>query len=420
MAKLTDKELNEKLMESLNITTADAKNAFNALMTEKYKELKQEARKEVYEELSKQAKQDKEKIIESMDKLSRQTINEEMKKIDIHRKNLIKEKLALKEAKANVAKEIADKTAIIQENFNKKLKTVQENLQQKFDEDKAKFIDTASKWLNETVKKEMTEHYNDRKQLGEALDTFGKFISEQINVQVKEHKNEMKSLDKLRVRLVQEQKDNIATAKKEFFADAASKMQKFMQETITRELKQFRQDIAENRKKAFGMKIFESFAREFAIKFFNEDKVVKSMLESVKASQNKLMHSNKVLEKQLNEAKNQINQLSTVNNKLSREKIINESVSHLTKDKQDMMRNLVAEVPTEKLNESINKYLPMILNGSSQKQINKNERVLKEGKKVTFLTGENKNRKNAMDLNESNLSSDLEEEIAKVIANCQF
>ena len=67
LAKLADcsslKELNEKLMESLNITTADAKNAFNALMTEKYKELKNEARKEVYEELSKQAKQDKEKAL---------------------------------------------------------------------------------------------------------------------------------------------------------------------------------------------------------------------------------------------------------------------------------------------------------------------------------------------------------------------
>lgn len=50
-------------------------------MTEKYKELKNEARKEVYEELSKQAKQDKEKIIESMDTLTRQTINEEMKKL---------------------------------------------------------------------------------------------------------------------------------------------------------------------------------------------------------------------------------------------------------------------------------------------------------------------------------------------------
>lgn len=419
MARLTDKELNEKLMESLNITTADAKNAFNALMTEKYKELKNEARKEVYEELSKQAKQDKEKIIESMDTLTRQTINEEMKKIDIHRKKLIEEKLALQKAKANVAKEVADKAAMIKENFNRKLKNIQESMQHKLDEEKSKFIDTASKWLNESVKKEMTEHYNDRKQLGEALNQFGKFISEQVAMQTKAHKEEMKSLDSLRVRLVQEQKEKISDAKKEFFANASNKMQQFMQETITRELKQFRQDIAENRKKAFGMKIFESFAREYAVKFFNEDKIVKSMFESVKASQNKLLYSNKVLEKQLNESKNQINQLTELNNKLSRDKIINESIAHLGIDKQDMIKNLVKEVPTEKLNESIKRYIPMILGNSSQKQINKNDKVLKEGKKVTFLTGENKN-KNAIDLNEGSLSSDLEEEINKVIANCKF
>lgn len=419
MARLTDKELNEKLMESLNITTADAKNAFNALMTEKYKELKNEARKEVYEELSKQAKQDKEKIIESMDKLSRQTINEEMKKIDIHRKKLIEEKLALQKAKANVAKEVADKVAVIKENFNNKLKNVQTTMQNKLEEEKSKFIDTASKWLNESVKKEMTEHYNDRKQLGDALEQFGKFISEQVSMQAKNHKDEMKSLDALRVRLVQEQKEKISEAKKQFFAEASTKMQKFMQETLTRELKQFRQDIAENRKKAFGMKIFESFAKEFAVKFFNEDKVVKSMFESVKASQNKLMYSNKVLEKQLNEAKNQVNQLSAINNKLSRDKIINESIAHLPIDKQNMMKNLVKEIATEKLEESIKRYIPMILGNSSTNQINKNDRVLKEGKKVTFLTGESKN-KNAIDLNEGNLSSDLEEEINKVIANCKF
>ena len=84
-----------------------------------------------------------------------------------------------------------------------------------------------------------------------------------------------------------------------------------------------------------------------------------------------------------------------------------------------MIKNLVKEVPTEKLNESIKRYIPMILGNSSQKQINKNDKVLKEGKKVTFLTGENKN-KNAIDLNEGSLSSDLEEEINKVIANCKF
>ena len=36
-------------------------------------------------------------------------------------------------------------------------------------------------------------------------------------------------------------------------------------------------------KKSFGSKIFEAFAREFAVKFFNENKVVNGLLESLES-----------------------------------------------------------------------------------------------------------------------------------------
>ena len=55
-----------------------------------------------------------------------------------------------------------------------------------------------------------------------------------------------------------------------------------------------------------------------------------------------------------------------------REKIISESVGYLDKTKQDMVKNLVKDVPTEKLTESVKKYIPMILGNSSVKSINKN------------------------------------------------
>ena len=90
------------------------------------------------------------------------------------------------------------------------------------------------------------------------------------------------------------------------------------------------------------------------------------------------------------------------------------------KDKQDMIKNLVKEVPTEKLNESIQKYIPMILSNSSEKSINKSERVLKENRKPIYLTGDNKNNKVAMDLNKDLSSQDVDAEIAKVIANGKF
>ena len=101
-----------------------------------------------------------------------------------------------------------------------------------------------------------------------------------------------------------------------------------------------------------------------------------------------------------------------------REKIISESVGYLDKTKQDMVKNLVKDVPTEKLTESVKKYIPMILGNSSVKSINKNERVLKENKKPVFLTGNNKN-KVAMDLMDTG-SQDVDAEIAKIIANSKL
>ena len=49
MAKLSDRELNAKLMESLNITSADAKYAFYELMKEKVAQIRQEVRQVVFE-----------------------------------------------------------------------------------------------------------------------------------------------------------------------------------------------------------------------------------------------------------------------------------------------------------------------------------------------------------------------------------
>ena len=405
MAKLSDRELNAKLMESLNITTAEAKRAFEELMKDKVAEIRKEVRQEVFEEFSKQAKIDKENIVESVNTVMNKVVSDNQKKNEILKKNLIKEKLSLKEAKDSLEKEKMDFQESVKADFNKKLEEYKAQMNEKLTEAKADYIQKATKFLNDTLKSEVSELRNDKKQLGESLEKFGKFISDQISIYAKEHRENIKSLDALRVRLVKEHAEKMAETKKKFFAEAASKMEKFTNAVIARELKEYRQDIAESRKKSFGAKLFEAFAKEYALKFFNEDKVVKSMLESVKANQNKLIATNKALEKQLNEAKEQ-------NAKSSK---INENISILAKDKQDMVKNLVKDVPTEKLQESINKYLPMILNDSAKTKINTNSRMLKEGRKTTFLTGETKKR-NAMSLDSNVLSKDLESEIEKTIA----
>ena len=72
-----------------------------------------------------------------------------------------------------------------------------------------------------------------------------------------------------------------------------------------------------------------------------------------------------------------------------------------------LIRSNILDGSDDKLNESIKKYIPMILSNTSDKSINKNERVLKESRKPTILTGENKNKKVAMNLEEDMCGLDV-------------
>ena len=89
MAKLSDRELNAKLMESLNITSSDAKKAFEDLMKEKVEQIRKEVRQEVFEEFAKQAKVDKENIVESVNTVMNKVVADNQKKNEILKKNLI-------------------------------------------------------------------------------------------------------------------------------------------------------------------------------------------------------------------------------------------------------------------------------------------------------------------------------------------
>lgn len=421
--KLSDRELNQQLMENMGVKNVEARKAFEDMMNEKYQQIRSEVRKEVYEELSKQAKQDKDRIVESMNQLTNKVIKEEMEKINIHRKNLIKEKLALKETKETVEKEIADKTAMIKEEYNRKLRQSVASMKKSYEAQKADFVEKASKFINESVKREVSELHSDRKDLGKALNQFGKFIGEQVKECVKKQRDEAKSLDALKVRLVKEQAEKIAEAKKQFFADAAEKIEKFIEESVKHELKEHRKDIIEARKKSFGSKIFEAFASEFAVKFFNEDKVVKGLLESVKASNNKLIHASKVTEEMNAKLIKENKELKAVNSSLTRNKIINESINHLPINKQEMVKKLVKDVPTNQLNESLKKYVSMVMEENTTKTINKPERVLRESKRLNFVSGSSEGKNTAMKnlvKDSSNLGEDLDREIESIIAMSKF
>ena len=102
--------------------------------------------------------------------------------------------------------------------------------------------------------------------------------------------------------------------------------------------------------------------------------------------------------------------------------MINEAVSHLPVQKQEMVKQLVKDVPTNKLNESLKKYIPMIMEGNTSKKINSDERVLRESRGLNILTGSREGQRSAMKRleSESNLTEEMDREIENIIAQSKL
>jgi GTP cyclohydrolase I len=88
-----------------------------------------------------------------------------------------------------------------------------------------------------------------------------------------------------------------------------------------------------------------------------------------------------------------------------------------------MIKSLIKDTATEKLNEAISKYIPMVLEDNSAKTINKTrDRVLRESR-VKVLSGDKANNRDAINVleNEANeLGIDLDAEIAKITGIAKF
>lgn len=402
----------KQLLETLNITDEN-KIAVANYLQEQIKAIKAEC----YEDFAKKYEADNEKTMNALNLVTNDVIKEEKTKLNVHRKKLIEEKLAIQKERDNLNKELADRTAIIKEEFSKKYNDAKKALVEKNAKSFNDMVLKVQSFINENVKKEVMDLRSTKRKLSEAIDQFGSFVAEQTQKCVALHRNEARKFDALKVRLVKENAQQMAKTKKAFFIETAKKVQDYVNNQMQVELREFREDLINARKNDFGLKIFETFKNEFKKSYFNEDKVAKGLLESVTKKVNTLKKTINKLDSEKNNLLAENKNLSAVKEKLLRDKIINESISFLSAEKQSMIKNLLTGCKTSELKESIKKYLPAILDEKSKSKINKNEGILlKENK--TILTGDEK-RKPSMTL-EDRLDPEIEAEIAEISSSAKF
>ena len=174
----------------------------------------------------------------------------------------------------------------------------------------------------------------------------------------------------------------ITQAKSDFIDKASTKLAGIVEGTLSTELGSLKEDIKQAKENMFGRKLFETFAAEFMGSHLAEGTHISKLSKELSIVKNQLDESHKEIkdkEAMVNVANTKV---AKINESRERESVMAELMSPLSKEKKELMNNLLESVSTSKLKASFNKYLPTVLNESSTTS----SQTLKESQK-TVITG---------------------------------
>jgi len=127
-----------------------------------------------------------------------------------------------------------------------------------------------------------------------------------------------------------------------------------------------KQDITEARKNAFGRKIMEAYAAEFMASHFADATELKKLSDKIIALEGAVAEKTQVVESKQQAIADAERKTRIAEDTLKRDRVMQELMAPLSKDKRGIMEDLLGTVSTEKLRESYQKYLPSVLNESGR------------------------------------------------------
>lgn len=248
---------------------------------------------------------------------------------------------------------------------------------------------------------EISEFKDDRTKTTAKISEFDAFVNETLQSELKGlHEDRQKLIeDRVAIRINANKK--LAETKKKLVNEMTKTCHSFIRGYITEEMTKLKGELLEARKKQFGMKVFEAFAAEFGTSFFNERKEMQKLLKVISEQNKKIEESKKELAKKDTMISESTNKAKIIADRLARTKQMNELCGSLAGSKRKLMEDLLEKVPTIKLTESFNAYLPAVISAENKNQMISETKTLKE------VTG---NKENLM-------SKALKENAAGEVAN---
>ena len=275
-------------------------------------------------------------------------------------------------------------------------------------EDRVKFQhkmkESATKFNSFLVTKlaeEISELRKDRKMHTEGVAKLENFVVHALAKEIQEFAADKRDLVETKVRLVSEARNKLETLKARFVKESANKMSQAVSKHLKAELNQLQEDIKVARENNFGRRIFEAYATEFGATHLNEKAEVRKLHDTIAHKDKKLSEAIKLTMKAKVLVENKERELRMIKESNERDSTMDELLRPLNKEKQEVMRNLLESVQTNRLKNAFEKYLPAVLEDRSvkaRKVISEQVSAVTGDKTVPQKSESDEDRSNVIDL----------------------
>lgn len=308
-----------------SMISEDTKNAINEAWESKVREIRESVELELRDEFAQRYEHDKGKIIEGLDHMVSEALQKELNEFADDRRAVISERVQ----------------------YKKQMKEHAAKLQQ---------------FMLENLAKELKEFKTERDAFRKDVAKLEGFVVKNLSKEIMEFAEDKRELVEAKVRLVAEAKNQLNAVKKQFVSRAATAVDAAVSEGLKKELTQLKEDIEVARKNNFGQRLFEAFSKEFASSHYSET-------TEIRALRGKLLQAATVMEnlkKQADTAallvEEKQKRINEMRDSSVRAEVMSELFAPLGKKPRAIMEDLLRSVPTAKLRESFDKYLPSVLN----------------------------------------------------------
>ena len=316
-----------KLVES-GVIGEDTQKTIQEAWDNKVKENKEQAAAELREEFAKRYEHDKNNMVEAIDKMMTDKLSEEITKFVEDRKALAMEKTAYKE---NVGAHSAKLESFV---MNK-------------------------------LAEEITELNVDRKSVHENFSKLEEFVVGALAREIKEFHEDKKGVVETKVKLVKEAKSQMKKLKEAFITKSAKVVEDAVTKKLGEELAQLKEDITAARQINFGKRVFEAFASEYQSSYLNEKSETAKLLKVVDEQMLKIAEVKKSIDEKQAVIESKEQEIARTRDLMERKETMAELLKPLSKDKADVMNQLLESVQTKDLKSAYAKYLAPVMDDKS-------------------------------------------------------